>query len=72
MYLSTNISELKRRRKVAGLSMKALSKNAGLPDNAVLRIESGKTKRINHLRAREIARALNCNVEDIFTETKGA
>lgn len=70
MYLSTNILELKRRRQVAGLSMKALSKNAGLPDNAVLRIESGKTKRINHLRAREIAKALGCKVTDIFEEPK--
>ncbi len=72
MFLVTDVQELKRRREAAGLSMKALSKNAGLPGNAVLRIERGETKRINHLRAREIARALDCKVEDIFTDTKGA
>lgn len=72
MFLSTNIRELKQRREAAGLSMKALSARAGLPCNAVLRIESGQTKRINHLRAREIAKALHCEVKDIFSETKGA
>lgn len=72
MYLSTNVQELKQRREAAGLSMKGLSKRAGLPDNAVLRIESGQTRRINHLRAREIAKALHCKVEDIFNDTKGA
>ncbi|MEA4941894.1 MAG: helix-turn-helix transcriptional regulator [Oscillibacter sp.] len=72
MYLTTNIQELKKRREAEGLSMKALSKRAGLPDNAVLRIESGTTKRINHLRAREIAKALKCRVNDIFNDEKGA
>ena len=66
MYLVTDVQELKRRRKAKGLSMKGLSERAGLPGNAVLRIESGSTKRINHLRAREIAKALNCEVSDIF------
>ena len=67
MYLITDVWELKKRRKAKGLSMKALSERAGLPANAILRIESGKTKRINHLRAREIAKVLNCEVDDIFT-----
>jgi transcriptional regulator with XRE-family HTH domain len=66
VYLVTDVQELKRRRKAKGLSMKGLSECAGLPGNAVLRIESGSTKRINHLRAREIAKALNCEVSDIF------
>ncbi len=72
MFLVTDVQELRQRREAAGLSMKALSKNVGLPGNAVLRIKRGETKRINHLRAREIARALDCEVEEIFTDTKGA
>lgn len=72
MFLIPDQKELKERRKAAGFSMKKLSQQAGLPDNAVLRIETGKTKRVNHLRAREIAKALSCEVEDIFTTSKGA
>ena len=47
MFLIPDQKELKERRKAAGFSMKKLSQQAGLPDNAVLRIETGKTKRVN-------------------------
>lgn len=65
MLLNPNIPEIKRRRELAGLSLHKLSLQAGLTDTALHYIESGKTKKINHLRAREIARVLGCNVEDI-------
>lgn len=55
-----------------GWSQHRLSMQAGLSGCAVSRIESGKTVHIHILRAREIAKALHCEVEDIFTETKGA
>lgn len=58
--------EIKRRRKEAGLSQKQLSERAGLPGNAICRIEKGESERTHPLRARVIAEALRCNVEDIF------
>lgn len=49
-----------------------LAKESGLPINAIYRLENGTTKLTNHLRAREIAKALHCKVEDIFIVKKGA
>lgn len=40
--------------------------------NAIGRIERGESEQTHPLRAREIAKALHCKVEDIFIETKGA
>jgi len=65
MFLYPKTEKIIRLREFACLSRRALSQKAGLPDNALLRIENGKTKKINHLRAREIARVLGCEVEDI-------
>lgn len=70
--LVPNISEIKRRREGAGLSRQKLSLLAGLPKNAMLRIEAGQTSYTHPIRARAIAEALQCGVEDIFTNTKGA
>lgn len=64
--------EIKRRRNELGLTKKGLSKKAGLPDNAILRIERGEGRFTHPIRARAIATALRCEVTDIFTETKGA
>ncbi|MDR1629874.1 MAG: helix-turn-helix domain-containing protein [Oscillospiraceae bacterium] len=63
-------AEIFMRRMRQGLSSKELAIKSGLPNNAIWRIESGKTKTTHPLRAREIAKALNCEVEDIF-ETNG-
>lgn len=72
MYIAKQ-TEIKRRRVEAGLNRKDLSLRAGLPSNAVSRIESGKGGSQTHpLRARAIAQALNCKVEDIFIKAKGA
>lgn len=64
--------EIKRQRLECGLNKKELSLKAGLPANAVGRIEKGENEQTHPLRARAIAEALQCGVEDIFTETKGA
>ena len=80
MYLFPKITEIRERRLAADLSQHGLSLKAGLGGQAINRIERGETttvhplraKMTNHLRAREIAKALHCGVEDIFTETKGA
>lgn len=58
--------EIRSRRTMMGLSMSGLSKKAGLSVSSVLRIESEITKKVSDLRGREIAKALNCNPEDIF------
>ena len=49
-----------------------LAKESGLPVNSIYRLENGTTKLTNHLRAREIAKVLDCKVEDIFTDTRSA
>ena len=70
--LIARIDEIQRRRTEAGLSRQKLSLLAGLPKNAILRIEGGQASYTFPIRARAIAEALHCGVEDIFTETKGA
>jgi len=72
MFVTPKITEIKKRREEIGLSQHQLSLQSDLSGCAISRIESGRTKRINHLRAREIARALGCEVEDIFTDIKSA
>ncbi len=71
MYIAKR-EELKKRRIEAGLNKKELSLKAGLPGNAIGRIEKGENERTHPLRAREIAKALHCEVDDIFSEAKGA
>lgn len=67
------VSEIQKRRMEAGLSCQKLSVMAGLPKNAIFRIELGQASYTYPIRARAIAKALHCKVEDIFTETqKGA
>lgn len=72
MLLKVNASELQRQREQATMTPYRLAVDAGLPINAIYRLEDGTTKMTNYLRAREIAKALHCKVEDIFTESKGA
>lgn len=64
MFVRPKIKEIKRRRENMGWSQHRLSMQAGLSGCAVSRIESGKTVHIHILRAREIAKALHCEVED--------
>ncbi|MCI8921747.1 MAG: helix-turn-helix transcriptional regulator [Acutalibacter sp.] len=72
MFVIPNVPEIKRRRKEIGLSQHRLSLQSDLSGCAISRIESGRTKRINHLWTREIAKVLDCKVEEIFTDAKGA
>lgn len=65
MFVRPYPDKVKELREQAGLSMNALSKKAGLSSASVLRIESGTTLRINHLRADAIATALGCTRDDI-------
>lgn len=70
--LVPKIEEIRRRRDELGMTKKGLSRKAGLPGNAILRIERGEGRYTYPIRARAIAKALQCDVEDIFIETKGA
>lgn len=72
MFLKVNAGELQRKRESAQMTPYRLAKESGIPVNAIYRLEDGTTKMTNHLRAREIAKALRCKVEDIFIDPKGA
>ena len=72
MYLTPKIDAIKSLRVAKGLSQHRLSRNAGLAGNAINRIERKESEHIHYLRAREIAKALDCQVEDIFVKPKGA
>ena len=61
MMLVAKRTDIQKRREAKGLSQQA-----GLPDNAVCRIERGENKYTHPLRAAAIAQALGCKVEDIF------
>lgn len=66
MFVIPKADEIRNQRIHMGLDMKALSLKAGLPCNAILRIEKGQSLRTSHLRAIAISEALGCSVEDIF------
>lgn len=72
MLLKVNAAALQHQRERAKMTPYKLAKESGLPINSIYRLENGTTKLTNHLRAREIARALDCKVEEIFTDAKGA
>lgn len=72
MLLKVNAAELQRQRESAQMTPYRLAVESGLPVNAIYRLEDGTTKMTNHLRAREIAKVLQCKVEVIFSNAKGA
>lgn len=60
-------NEIKQRREEIGLTQCGLSRKAGLSTNALFRIENGQSSYVHPIRARAIAEALNCQLEDVFT-----
>lgn len=60
--------EIKKRRLQSNLTKSQLSLKAGLPANAICRIEGKKHAYVIPIRAKAIARALDCEVKDIFKE----
>lgn len=58
--------EIKKRREDLGLTRCGLSRKAGLPANAIYRIESGEGEYTHPIRAKAIAEALDCELEDVF------
>ena len=63
-----NIEKLIKLREEAGLNRAQLSIKAGLPKNAISRIERGCYDSTHPIRAKAIADALECNIKDIFDE----
>lgn len=59
-------NRLKDLREEKGLTQHQLSCIAGLPGNAIFRIENQCVKKTSILRAKAIADALGCPVEDMF------
>ena len=60
------VQEIEKRRISLNLKPAQLSVKAGLPKNAIGRIERGESKLTHPLRAKVIAKALGCKVNDIF------
>ncbi len=58
--------EISRRREAMGLTRCGLSRKAGLSTNALYRIESGNSGYVHPIRAKAIATALGCEMEEIF------
>lgn len=66
MTYRPNTEQIKSLREKKGLSRFGLSKKAGMGGSALYRIETGITESVHHLSAEAIAKALSCEVEDIF------
>ena len=69
MIYKPNPQMIKTRREEQGLSRFALSNKAGMGGSALYRIETGVTESVHRLSAEAIAKALNCEVEDISAST---
>lgn len=59
--------EIQKRREALGLTKAGLSRKAGLSTNALFRIESGESGYTHPIRAKAIAEALECQLEDVFS-----
>lgn len=66
MMLTVKKEALAKRRIEENLSQYMLSILSGLSPNAIYRMESEKHK-VNSLRAQRVARVLECEITDIFT-----
>ncbi len=60
------VEEIRKRRESMGLTRCGLSRKAGLSTNALFRIENGESGYVHPIRARAIAEALECQLEDVF------
>lgn len=60
------VEEIKKRRENMGLTRCSLSRKAGLSTNALYRIETGESRYTHPIRAKAIAEALGCELEDVF------
>ncbi len=68
MLLKPKIEQIKGKRESLGLSKHQVALKAGLGGSSLSRIETGKSKQIHLLRAKAIAKVLDCKVTDIFEE----
>lgn len=68
MYLIPISEKIRERRITANLSQHSLSLKAGLGGQAINRIERKETMGVHPLRAKAIADALECPLEEIFIQ----
>ena len=66
MFMKPKVNEIIKRRTEAGMSQHQVALKSNLGGCALSRIESGATTAIHPLRAKAIAKTLNCKVSDIF------
>lgn len=64
--LVPKVKKIKEKRINLQLTKSELSKLASLPDNAICRIENSNYNSIHPIRAKAIAKALNCTMEELF------
>ena len=62
--------EIEKKRKEKGYSQRKLSSVAGLPINAICRLEKNDYSFTHPIRAKAIARALGCKITEIFEENE--
>lgn len=70
MFLKPKISNIRKRQSELKYSNSEISKKAGLPKNAIGRLIREENKKTSHFRAKAIAKALDCNVKDLFEDAK--
>ncbi|MDO4773367.1 MAG: BRO family protein [Bacillota bacterium] len=70
MYIP-KVSKIREKRIGLGLNPTQLSVRAGLPKNAIGRIEKNTHSYTHPLRAKAIADALSCKVDELFEEVNG-
>ncbi len=68
MYLHIDASKLKEIRTQKGFTCYSLAKKSGIGLKSIWRYENGISTKTDNLRAKVIAKSLQCNIKDIFTE----
>lgn len=58
--------ELKKYRKIAGLSQNALARKSGVDVSLICRLEKGRRKRLSYDNVVRLARALNLEPEELL------
>lgn len=66
MFVVPLSANIRAQRENKGITQHQLSCIAGLPGNAVFRMENGNSKKTSNLRAQAIANALGCPIEELF------
>lgn len=69
-HVKPKVKNIVKRQRELNLSNAAVGRIAGLPPNAVGRLISKESKKTHYLRAQAIAKALGCDVNELFEESE--